>query len=50
MFHGFGQAKFEDGGLILGFSQLSLLCELPLKIMLDLKVVKIDSKTIISLL
>jgi len=42
VFHGFGQAKFADGGLILGLSQLSLRSELPLKILLDLKVVEID--------
>jgi hypothetical protein len=50
MFHGFGQAKFVHGGSILGFSLSSQLSELPLKITLDLKVVKIDSKIIISLL
>jgi len=42
--------KFAHGGLILGSSQLSLLFKLPLKMMLDLKVVKIDSKIIILLL
>jgi len=49
VFHGFGQAKFADGGSILGWSQLSLLSlsEQPLKTTLDLKVVKIDSKIII---
>jgi len=46
-FHGFGQARFADGGSILGSSQLSLLFELPLKTTLNLKVVKIDSKIII---
>jgi hypothetical protein len=50
VFHGFGQAKFSDGGLILGLSQLSLLSELPLKTTLNLKVVKIDSKIIIWLI
>jgi len=42
VFHGFGQAKFADGGLILGLRQLSLLSVLPLKTMLDLKVLKIN--------
>jgi len=49
VFHGFKQAKFAYGGLILGLSQFSLLPQLPLKTMLDLKMVKIDSKIIISL-
>jgi len=44
VFHGFGQAKFPDGGSILGSSQFTLLPQLPLKMMLGLKVVKIDSK------
>jgi len=48
VFHGFGQAKFADGGLILGSNQLSLLSELPLKTTLDL--VPIDSKIVIPLL
>jgi len=48
-FHGFGQAKFAYGGLVLGSSQFSLLPQLPLKTMLDLKAVKIDSKLIMSL-
>jgi len=51
VFHGFGQAKFaDDGSMILGSSLLSPLSELPLKMMLDLKVVKIYSKITISLL
>ncbi len=29
--HGFGQAKFADGGWILGSRQLTLLPQLPLK-------------------
>jgi len=29
-FHRFGQAKFPDGGLILGSSQLTLMPQLPL--------------------
>jgi len=44
VFHGFGQAKFADGGLILDPSQFTLLLKLPLKTMLSLKVVKIESK------
>jgi len=46
--HGFGQTKFAYGGLIIGSSQftlLGLLPQLPLIMMLSLKVVKIDSKT-----
>jgi len=43
-FHRFGQAKFPDGGSVLGSSQFSILPQLPLKTMLGLKVVKIDSK------
>jgi len=43
-FHGFGQAKFPDGGSVSGSSQLSILPQLPPKIMLDPKVVKIDPK------
>jgi len=41
VFHGFGQAKYADGGSILGSSKISLLSKLPLKTKLDLKVVKI---------
>jgi len=37
LFHRFGKAKFADGGLILGSSQLTQLPQLPLKTMLDLK-------------
>jgi len=44
VFHGFGQAKFAYGGLILGSSQFTLLPKLPLKMMLSLKVVKFYSK------
>jgi len=44
-FHQFGQAKlFHDGGSVLGSSQFSILPQLPQKMMLGLKVVKIDSK------
>jgi len=42
--HGFGQAKLADGGLILGSRQFTQLPQLPLKMRLNLKVVKIDSK------
>jgi len=49
VFHGFGQAKFAYGGSILGLRQFTLLPQLPLKMMLGLKVVKIDSKIINSL-
>ncbi len=48
-FHGFGQAKFPYGSLVLGSSQFSILPQLPPKIMLDSKVVKIDPKIMISL-
>jgi len=44
VFQGFGQAKFAYGGSILDWSQFTLLPQLPLKMMLSLKVVKIDSK------
>jgi len=47
--HGFGQYKFAFGGSILGLSQLTQLPQLPLKMTPNLKVVKIDSKIIISL-
>jgi len=46
-FHGFGQAKYPDGGLFLGSSQFTILLQLPPKIMLDSKVAKIDPKIII---
>jgi hypothetical protein len=48
-FHGFGQAKFPDGGSVLGSSQFTQLPQLPLKTTLNLKVVKINPKIIISL-
>jgi len=48
-FHGIGRAKFAYGGLILGSRQFTLLPQLPLKTMLNLKGVKIKSKTIILL-
>jgi len=37
-----GQAEFPNGGSVLGLSQLSILPQLPQKMMLDLKGVKID--------
>ena len=46
-FRRFGRAKIANGGLVLGLSQFSLL---PYKMMLNSKVVKIDSKIILSLL
>jgi len=48
-FHGFGQDKFANNGLVLGLSQFSTVLQLPPKILLKSKVVKIDSKIIISL-
>jgi len=45
----FGQTKFSDCGLVLDSSQCSILPQLPKKIRLDSKVVKIDPKIIISL-
>jgi len=47
-FHGFGHAKFPDGGSVLGSSQFSTLPQLPPKILLDSKVFKIDLKIIHS--
>jgi len=44
MFHGFGQAEFPVGGLVLGSGQFSILPQLPQKMMLGLKGVKINSK------
>jgi len=44
-----GQAKFSDGGSVLGSSQFSILPQLPQKMMLGLKGVKIDSKISSSL-
>jgi len=48
-FHGFGQAKFRNGGSILGSSQFAIQPQLLSKILLDSKVVKIDPKIIILL-
>jgi hypothetical protein len=42
VFHGFGQAKFADGGSILGSSKFTELPQLPLKVTLNLKKVKND--------
>jgi len=50
VFHRFGQAKFAEGGSILGSSQLSLLSKLPLKMTLELKWVKINMKITTSFL
>jgi len=41
-FHGFGQAKFSYDGLICGLSQFAQLPQLPLKMTLNVKVLKID--------
>jgi len=43
-YHGFGHAKFPDSGSVLGLSLFSILPHLPLKMMVGLKVVKINSK------
>jgi hypothetical protein len=42
VFHRFRQAKFDYGGSILSFSQFLLLPQLPQKVELTSKVVKID--------
>jgi hypothetical protein len=47
VFHQIGQAKFADVGSILSSSQFLLLSQLPQKMELASKVVKIDSKIII---
>jgi len=39
-FHGFGQAKYPDGGLVLGSSQFSILPQLPPKILINSKLVQ----------
>jgi len=46
--HGFGQAKFAQSGSVLGLSQFTQLPKPLLKMKLDLKMLKIDSKIIIS--
>ncbi len=48
-FHRLGQAKFAYGGLIFGSSQFTQLHQLPLKMIMGIKVFKIDSKVINSL-
>ncbi len=50
MFHRFRQAKFAYGGSILSSSQFLLLPQLPQKMELASKVVKVDSKIIVSYL
>jgi len=42
VFHGFGQAKFPHGILVLGSTQFSLVPQLPQKMTLYLKVVKFN--------
>ncbi len=49
VFQGFSKAKFANGGSILSSSQFLILPQLPQKVKLALKVVKVDSKIIISL-
>ncbi len=48
VFQGFSKAKFANGGSILSSSQFSILPELAQKMKLASKVVKVDSKIIIS--
>jgi hypothetical protein len=50
VFQGFRQAKSANGGSILSSSQFLILPQLPQKMKLASKVVKVDSKMIISLL
>jgi hypothetical protein len=49
VFQGFNKAKSADGGLILSSSQFLKLPQLPKKMKLASKVVKVDSNIIISL-
>ncbi len=49
VFQGFSKAKFANGGLILSSSQFSILPQIAQKMKLASKVVKVDSKIIISL-
>jgi hypothetical protein len=49
VFQGFGQAKSANGGSLLSSSQFLILPQLPQKMKLASKVVKVDSKIIISL-
>jgi hypothetical protein len=44
VFHRFREAKFDNSGSILSWSQFSPLSQLPQKMKLTSKVVKIDSK------
>jgi hypothetical protein len=44
VFQGFGKAKSANGGSILGLSQFLILPQLPQKIKLASKVVKVNSK------
>jgi len=46
-FHRVGQAKFPNCHSVLGSSQFSKLPQLPLKMMLDLEVVKINIHIVI---
>jgi hypothetical protein len=50
VFQGFSKAKSANGGSILSTSQFLILPQLPQKIKLASKVVKVDSKIIISIL
>jgi hypothetical protein len=49
VFQGYSKAKSANGGSILSSSQFLILPQLPQKIKLASKVVKVDSKIIISL-
>jgi hypothetical protein len=49
VFQGFSKAKSANGGSILSLSQFLILTQLPQKIKLASKVVKVHSKMIISL-
>jgi hypothetical protein len=49
VFQGFNKAKSANGGLILSLSQFLILPQLPQKIKLASKAVKVGSKIIISL-
>jgi len=44
----FWQAEIAYGGSILGLSQITLMPQLPLETILDLKVIKMGTKIIIS--
>jgi hypothetical protein len=48
-FQGFSKAKSANGGSILSLSQFMILPQLPQKMKLASKVVKIDPKIIVSL-